>query len=218
MGKITDITRQKRNKSRVSIYIDGEFVCGLDAVTAVGSRLNIGGEISPEELKRIVFASEANSAFERAVGYLSLSPRSKKEIARYLKDKGYDCEVIEETIDRLEKYRYTDHYAYAESFVKSKSKKYGSLRLKSELRAKGISSDIIEEILNGVADGDEERPSESDNAYAIAQKYLRSHTSDKQKLRRFLAARGFTWDAIGTAVNRLSEDGAFDGDDEFYDN
>lgn len=214
MGRITDITRQKRNKSRVSIYIDGEFVCGLDAVTAVGSRLNIGDDVSPEELKRIVFASEANSAFERAVGYLSLSPRSKKEIARYLKDKGYDGDVAEEVLDRLDKYRYVDDRAYAESFVKSKSKKYGCMRLKSELKQKGIASDIIEEVLNGESDEDGERPSESDNAYDIAQKYLRSHAPDKQKLRRFLAARGFTWDAIGSAVSRLSDDGAFDCDDD----
>lgn len=217
MGKITDITRQKRNKSRVSIYIDGEFVCGLDAVTAVGARLSIGDEISEEELKRVVFTSEANSAFERAVGYLSLSPRSKKEIALYLKDKGYDGDVIEEVVDRLEKYRYTDDRAYAESYVKSKSKKYGHIRLKSELRQKGVASDIIDEVLSGDGDDDEERVDESDNAYEIAVKYLRSHAPDKQKLRRFLAARGFTWDAIGVAVSRLGADGAFDTSDDYFD-
>ncbi|MCX4314172.1 MAG: hypothetical protein OSJ83_10025, partial [Clostridia bacterium] len=37
VGKITDIARQKRNTSRVSVFIDDEFVCGLDAVTAVAA-------------------------------------------------------------------------------------------------------------------------------------------------------------------------------------
>lgn len=53
MGKITDIAEQRRNKSRVSVFIDGEFACGLDAVTAAAARIKIGDEITAEELKRI---------------------------------------------------------------------------------------------------------------------------------------------------------------------
>ena len=30
MGIITEITRQKGNKKRVSIFVDGMFFCGLD--------------------------------------------------------------------------------------------------------------------------------------------------------------------------------------------
>ena len=94
MGRITDIVRQKRNKTRVSIFIDEEFVCGLDEVTALSARLKIGDDIDENELKKVFFESELNSAFERAVGYLSVSPRAKKEIERYLTDKGYDAEIV----------------------------------------------------------------------------------------------------------------------------
>ena len=41
MKKITDIKEQAKNKKRVSIYLDGEFYCGLDLVTAVKNRLKI---------------------------------------------------------------------------------------------------------------------------------------------------------------------------------
>ncbi|MDE6401733.1 MAG: RecX family transcriptional regulator [Clostridiales bacterium] len=211
MGKITDITKQKRNKSRVNIFIDGEFVCGLDEVAVASARFKIGDEISADEFKSLVKKSELNSAFERAVGYLGLAPRARKEIARYLKDKGYDDEIIDETLNKLDAYHYIDDYGYAQSYIKSKSKKYGAFRISAELRKKGVPSDIIDELLDDGGD---------DNIKEIARKYLNSHKSaDKQKLKRFLAGRGFSWDGISSAVSALSQEGAFDrnDDDEYYE-
>ncbi len=209
MGKITDISQQKRNKSRVNIFIDDEFVCGMDAVTAAAARLKIGKEISQSELVAAVRDSEINSAFERAVGYLSLSPRSRREIEKYLTDKSYSREVAQAAIERLELYHYIDDRLYAESFVKSKSKKYGEFRLKSELKKRGIAQEIIDDLLDDGAG--------NDGATEVARKYLRSHRSaDKQKLKRFLAGRGFGWDAISSVVGLLADEGAFDGDDEDY--
>lgn len=212
MGKITDIAAQRRNRSRVSVFIDGEFACGLDAVTAAAARIKIGDEITAEELKRISHDSEVNSAFERAVGYLSHAPRAKGEIRKYLRDKGYEQAVTDAALDRLTAYRYIDDYAYAQSYIKSKSKRYGLIRIAAELKRKGISSDVIDELTE---DG------ECDSGIAdVALRYLRSHKSaDKQKLKRFLAGRGYSWSAISSAVSDLEEQGAFDGDgdDNYYD-
>ena len=200
MGKITDIQKQKRNKTRVSIFIDDEFVCGLDEVAAASSRLKIGDSITADELKRVVEKSELNSAFERAVGYLSAAPRAKKEIQRYLTDKGYDKDIVRQTIEKLDSYHYIDDYLYAQTYIKSKSKKYGSFRISAELRQKCIAQSVIDELLDG---GD-------DNVVEVASKYLKSHrTADKQKLKRFLAGRGFSWDSINSAVAKLGD--AFDG-------
>lgn len=210
MGRITDITKQKRNKTRVNIFIDGEFVCGLDEVAAAASRIKIGDAITAEELKALVKNSELNSAFERAVGYLSLAPRARKEIDKYLSDKGYEREVIDETLAKLDNYHYIDDYGYAQSYIKSKSKKYGSFRLSAELKKKGIAQNIIDELLEDGGDG---------NVAEVAKKYLRTHSAcNKQKLKRFLAGRGFSWDSISAAVSRLSDEGAFtDGGDDYYD-
>lgn len=190
VGKITDIARQKRNTSRVSVFIDGEFVCGLDAVTAVAARLKIGDEITPDALKEIVFESEVNSAFERAVSYLSRAPRSRREIERYLRDKDYEKAVAEKAVERLDSYGYTDDRAYAELYIKSKSARYGRFRLAAELRRKGVDGSMIDELLDGGGE----------DAAAAARKYMRTHRSaDVQKLKRFLAGRVFP----GTPFPRL---------------
>lgn len=208
MGKITDIQKQKRNRTRVSIYIDGEFVCGLDEVVAASARLKIGDEITADELKSVMEKSELNSAFERAVGYLSIAPRAKKEIYKYLLDKGYDKNIIMQTIDKLVAYHYIDDYLYAQTYIKSKSKKYGAFRISAELKQKGIAQSVIDELLDDASE---------DSITTIAEKYLNSHKSaDRQKLKRFLAGRGFSWDNINTVVAQLSSffDGGDDGDYE----
>lgn len=209
MGQITDIQKQKYNKSRVSIFIDGEFVCGLDEVACAAARIKIGDEITPQKLKSVVRDSELNSAFERAVGYLSLSPRSSGEIKKYLKDKGYDGEIITLALDKLLLYHYVDDYAYAKSYISSKSKKYGAFRIKAELRRKGVDSEIIDGLL------DEADPL---GAYNTAKKYINSHrNTDKQKLKRFLSGRGFGWDEITSALAQLDEEGGFDMTDDDFD-
>lgn len=213
MGKITDISKQKRVKTRVNIYIDGEFACGLDEVTVAAARIKLGDEITAEELKELAGKSEINSAFERAVGYLSAAPRAKREIEKYLRDKGYDVETISAVIEKLVAYRYIDDTAYATSYIRSKLKKYGSFRIKAELRKKGIPDSVIDELL---ADGED---TEDDGALDVARKYIRSHGEvDVQKLKRFLAGRGYSWDRIARTVDALRSDGVFDSsDDDFYD-
>ncbi len=217
MGKVTDISKQKRNTSRVNVFIDGEFVCGLDAVTAVASRIKIGDEITAEELKKVVYKSEVNSAFERAVGYISAVPRAKREIQRYLRDKGYDADVCEEAVKRLDDYRYVDDRAYAESYVKSKAKKYGKIRISAELRKKGIDREIIDDVLSDV-DEDGIGYAEDEGAVEVARRYLRSHGGvDKMKLKRFLANRGFTWDSVNAAIRILDESGELSAPDDDFD-
>ncbi|MDE7107535.1 MAG: RecX family transcriptional regulator [Clostridiales bacterium] len=205
MGKITDIQKQKRNRTRVSIFIDGEFVCGLDEVAVGAARLKIGDEITADELKSVMEKSELNSAFERAVGYLSIAPRAKKEIYRYLADKGYDKVIIEQAIDKLVSYHYIDDYLYAQTYIKSKSKKYGAFRISAELKQKGIAQSVIDELLDDASE---------DSITDIARKYINTHKSaDRQKLKRFLAGRGFSWDSINAVVAQLSSE--LDGDDDY---
>lgn len=207
MGKITDISKQKRNKTRVNVFIDGEFVCGLDEVAAASARLKIGDEISPEVLKSVVRRSEVNSAFERAVTYLSAVPRAKREIERYLSDKGYDKDVVGETLDRLVAYHYIDDRLYAETYFRSASKKYGSFRIAAELKKRGVDKEIIDELIENGGE---------DEIYSVACKYISSHrTADRQKLKRFLAGRGFSWDSISAAVSRLDDEGYFSDEEDF---
>ena len=48
------------------------------------------------------------TALERAISYLSVKPRTRSQVAAYLKDKGFSEDETADTIARLEEYRYID--------------------------------------------------------------------------------------------------------------
>ena len=71
MRKITDIKEQVKNKKRVSVYLDGEYYCGLDLVTAVKNRLKVGQLIEEATLVQIQYDSEMQACFDRALTFIS---------------------------------------------------------------------------------------------------------------------------------------------------
>ena len=87
MGKITEVVPQKKNKNRVSVYIDGQFVLGLDALTALKNHVEPGAEIDEETLEKIQLESETGGAFDRAVKLVSYRPRTKAELKKFLAGK-----------------------------------------------------------------------------------------------------------------------------------
>lgn len=204
MGKITDIQEQKKNKERCSIFIDGDFVCGLDKVTLLKSRVKIGDYISERQLAEIQQESEAVAAFDKAVHFLSFRMRTEKEMRRYLKDKGYVPTVIDGIIVKLKGYHYIDDSLFAHNYVEMKRKKDGIFKIRSALMHYGVNSNVIDEALS-------EFEPQDDEAYCLIVKYIKSRrTTDKQKIKRYLAGRGFLFDAINAAISRAATEGYFD--------
>lgn len=200
MGKITDIAPQKKNKKRMSIYIDGSFVCGLEGITVLSRRLQIGDEIDAEELGAIQLESERQTAFEKALKYMTARMHTKKEMRKYLKDKGYlDC-VIDEVTDKLIDYGYVDDAKFASMYVDAYRKKHGASRIKYDLRRLGVASETVEEALEDL-DADEQ----AEEAERLAYKFMRLRDgsgTDREKVCRNLFSKGFSWDLIPGAYRR----------------
>ena len=193
MPVITKIETQK-NKSRVNIFVDDSFFCGLNKETAVIFGLKENKEIDEEKIKVAIFESEVKSAFEKSLDYLGRRMYTKKELIERLTQKGYTKEVSEKVIEKLEEYRYIDDKLFAKQFFQSNphlSKKV----LKGKLMQKGVANDIISEIID-------ERTGESEFDLCLlqAKKYLKSKKindiKDIQKMQASLARKGFDFDTI----------------------
>ena len=193
MPVITKIETQK-NKSRVNIFVDGSFFCGLNKETAVIFGLKENKMVDEEKLKIAIFESEVKSAFEKSLDYLGRRMYSKKEIFDKLIQKGYIKEVIEKTIQKLEEYRYVDDNLFAKQYSSSNSK-HSKRVLQGKLAQKGVSADIITEVM-----GERTTESEYDLCLAQAKKYLKSKTvkepSEIQKMQASLVRKGFDFDTI----------------------
>lgn len=202
-GTITALEVQKRNKERVNIYLDGEYAFSLAMIEA--ARLHRGQTLSDEDIAALKARDAVERAVEQAARFLSYRPRSISEVRRNLAQKGMDAATIDEALARLEHLGYVDDRAFARFWVSNRDefKPRGPLALRQELREKGVSNAIIDEVL---ADVDF-----ADAAYRAArQRASRLQGLDRrafrQKLYQHLARRGFRSETIRDVIARLLEE------------
>lgn len=207
MAKITDITAQRKNKERVNIFLDGSYYCSLEAITVARNRLELGADVDEELLARIQLESEASSAFERAVGYLSYRSRTEREIERYLLEKGYLSEVVDSVMQKLSEYGFISDERFCREYVAAYGKRVGKYKIRAELKRLGARDEAAEAALD-------ELEEQSEAAYGAALKYLRTHkNADAMKLKRQLYAAGFSGDDIAYASDRLKEEHMLEEDE-----
>lgn len=209
MKKITSIEQQKKNPHRFSIYIDDVYFLGIDEDVLVkyNDKLAKGMEVDEEYLKDIVKAEEQSKANNCAINQLSFKPRSINEIRTKLKEKGYDDELIENSIEFLTKYGYLNDYEFAKALVKDKQnfKKAGKKLLQQELYKKGIDRTLAEQvILENVDD-----QAEYERAVEIAEKKVRTFSvnedknSKYRKLSSLLMRKGYSYDIISKVIKEV---------------
>lgn len=146
------------------------------------------------------FMQEAERAFNRALRYLSLRARSKKELKDYLKKKKYNESVIEEAIKKLVELKFLDDKNYAGSFMRGRQIYKGRSKyfVKYELKKKGISEDIIEEVSQNAQD---DLKTAKDFVERKRRVYSKLEEKEfEEKMIRLLQSRGFSWDIIKNAL------------------
>ena len=199
LNEITAITAQVKDKTRCNIYIDGRFCCGLTMETVVKNRLKVGKIVSAEELSAMQLESEKNTAFDKALTFLSATRKTEKEIRSHLSKKGYLPAVIDYAVEKLREYGFINDEEYAEAYTESASKKKGGRLIRMELKNKGLSEEAIENALSELDEGQE-----LETAKGILEKYMRGKTADKatlQKAYRHLMSKGFDYDTAKAAID-----------------
>ena len=201
MPQITDLVPQKGKKDRVSVFLDGNFVCGLQTLTCLEYHLKIGSDIALSDLEKMQLESDTSAAFERSINYLSTRLKTEKELRDYLKNKGYLPAVVGSVIEKLKGYKYLDDYTYAESYIRTYSGTNGRRKLEYDLSRKGVNRTLIEQALS-------KAQMDKDACLNLAQKYMKNKEQTREsfaKLSRHLAGRGFGFDEINVTIRRLSQ-------------
>lgn len=198
-GRITALEYQKKNRDRVSVYLDGRFAFGVPAIVA--AQLKQGQVLSDTEIASIQEQGDAETAYHKALDYLSYRPRSRAEVATYLEKRGLPEEQIDAVAERLERAGLLDDVNFARFWVENRERfrPKGLRALRYELRLKGISHEIIEQALAPV--------DVSASAYRSASKKARQvqHLDQREfrrKLVEYLARRGFDYDVAREAAER----------------
>ncbi|HKS48712.1 MAG TPA: regulatory protein RecX [Amycolatopsis sp.] len=135
------------------------------------------GELFPEEAWK--------KAKEICFDLLAARPHTKEELRQALRRKGFDEELRESLLGKLDNAKLVDDAAFAEQWVRSRHTYQGLAKstLVAELKRKGVDGDVAVR-----AAGEIDRESEEQRARELVRKRLRSMTSvdEQTAIRRLL--------------------------------
>ncbi len=202
MSEITRIAQQRQRKDRFSVYVDKKFRLSLSRDQLADSGLRAGDSLSDERIEELLATSEFGKALDRTFNFISYRMRSRHEVSLYLRRKKYDQELSAQIVAELERRRIIDDFRFAKEWVDTR--RLGAARsrrqLQAELREKGMTSEIIEEVLRSVGEEDEVGAV----IEMIENKGLRRRYDDERKLINHLAGKGFSYATIKTALGRIT--------------
>lgn len=145
-------------------------------------------------------SNDTTAAFNRALKYLSLRARSKKEIEEYLTKKKFEQGAISQAVEKLIELKFLNDEVYAESFTRTRQEYKGKSKyfIKYELQQKGLSQDIIEKVLGS---SQEDLQTARDFIARKKRIYVSLDKKEfKEKIMRLLTTRGFSFDIIKKAL------------------
>ncbi len=137
----------------------------------------------------------------RALNYLSRKEMSRQELAQKLAPYAEDSQELTELLEEFARHHWQSDERVTESFIASRSHRYGSRRLSEALRHKGVDENLIQ--MHQIS-----KEEEIQNALAVLQKkfaHLPQSPEEKNKQMRFLAYRGFDFDIIHTVFSLRKE-------------
>lgn len=200
MATITSIKPQKKG-NRVNIYLDGKFSFGLDLENYMKLGLKIDQELDESEVTEIVKKGEFQKTSDKLLNFAMLRPRSKREIIDWLRRKKVNETIHEDLFNRLKRLELLDDEKFASWWVEQRLtfRKKSKKEIQFELRVKGISSEIIKNVLDE-ATIDEEKIAKE----LIKQKKYKWERYEKkikeQKMKEYLMRKGFGWNIVSKVV------------------
>jgi len=159
-----------------------------------------GRRFTEEEYALLSEAVSLARAKARALRALGSRPMSVKEMTDKLKQKGTSDETADEAVSWLEKAGFLNDEEYAGQIVRHYSEKgYGIGRIREELRRRGVPRELWDDVL-------EQMPETNELVLKLLRVKLKGKTPDKKEKDKAAAAlmrRGFSWEEIRCAMNRL---------------
>ena len=133
---------------------------------------------------------------ERALNFLARREHSRAELARKLFQHG-EVDEVNAVLDALEQESLLSNSRFAENLANARAGRHGSLRLKADLRDKGVPEDVIADVIQDARVRDLPAARE-----VWSKKFgcLPADAAERAKQMRFLASRGFPLDVVRRVV------------------
>jgi regulatory protein len=143
-------------------------------------------------------AADARAVREAAIKHLSRRDFATVELCRRLQSYGYDSKVVATTIAELVLERLVDDARFSANYVAYHANRgQGPARIGADLKALGLSSDLIDDALAASPDWRSRAQAARSRRFGPE---LPQSWPDKSRQARFLQYRGFSADHIRAAL------------------
>ncbi len=210
-GTITRIEKQQKRSDRVNVYLNDAFAFSLAMIVAEAEGMRPGMFLSDALVEELLQRDAFQKAIDSALRYLSYRPRSEKEVRQNLLHKKLAPPLIDKVIQRLTEIRMIDDAAFAQFWVQNREafSPRSERALRFELRGKGVDQVTVDDTVEGAVD-------EEASACAAGRKKLRAlghleYKDFRNKIGAYLARRGFHYEVINVAVNKLWQEAGAGG-------
>lgn len=175
---ITRIEPLRPRGLKVLVHTDsGEpFEIMLEALER--SRLGVGDRLPSDSRQHLLKHDGEVRVRDAAFNLLSYRARTRTELKRRLRQKGFTPEAIDLCLDRLQERGFLDDQAVAAAFVRDRlrHRPRGRRRLSSELRAKGVPTELANSTIEQVFK--DEAVDDSALAKGVVEAWLRRQNQD----------------------------------------
>lgn len=203
--QITALQPQSRNPNRINVFVDGQFLLGVNTLIVLQMGLEVDQEISTDQLEELRREEALQQAVDRALNYLSFRPRSREEVRLYLRRKETPPELIDAVLTRLDALDLVNDRSFASFWLESREQfsPRGAQALRNELRRKGVEREVVDELVD--EEKDEERALLAGRKKALSLIRLpdMDYATFRTRLGSFLQRRGFGYEVATRTVKTL---------------
>lgn len=206
MKTITKIATQKKTTNRFNIYLDHQYAFSVSEDILIRYHLHKGLELTETDIEKIQQADDRHRYYVMAIRYLSYRMRTEQEVRQYFRTKDVHPEVVEDMIDRLHREKLLNDEEFAKAFVRDRIQQTtkGPLIIKKELMEKGVSTSIIEKVIENYS-----YEKQLEKASKFAEKQLRrqsKHSYQKRldQLKVKMTQRGFSQTIVNDVIQTLN--------------
>lgn len=200
---------EPRKKGLSALFTDGELACLLDTETLLAYRFDVGREITEDQLKEVVDASDAKRCKDKAMWLLSYRDYSSRELFDKLR-RDFGEDAAHSSVSRCEELGLLDDERFARRYSADlfHLKRLSENGVRQKLIQKGIDRDLIDEVLSEFDVDEEEQIKE-----IIERKYARALSDEKGRRRAFSALQrmGYSYSVIKSVMR------AYTDTEEFYE-
>jgi len=198
----------KKDTRNVKIRFDNGEELIINYEVFIKSGLKKGFGVTSDRFSFLVIENKKHQVKTSAINLIAKRIQSEKELRLKLLRKKYEKEIVNEVIEELKEKGMLDDYKFALIYSEEKMRTglWGEQKIKSGLIQKGISSEVISQVIREIFPVKEM----FENAVRLAEKKINSlsHKNlDKRKLAEriyaFLSARGYNYSISREVVEKV---------------